>query len=75
MVAKFLQGRSKVKAEEIVEHPTEIEDLLKLADEIVGHYLTTEASERARSSYNLGSGKRFVQGTWWNNLNIEAQVT
>ena len=57
------------------EHLTEIEDLLKLADEIVGQYLTTEASECARSSNNLGGGKRFIQGTQWNSLNVEAQVT
>jgi hypothetical protein len=53
----------------------EIEDLLKLADEIVEHYLTTEASERAKSSDNLGGRRRFVQGTRWNNLNVEAQTT
>jgi hypothetical protein len=53
----------------------EIEDLLKLADEIVEHYLTTEAPEWARSSNNLGGRKRFIQGTLWNILNVEAQVT
>ena len=36
-------------------YPMEIEGLLKLADQIVEQYLTTETSEHASSSNNVGS--------------------
>jgi hypothetical protein len=51
----------------------EIEDLLKLADQIVEQYLTTEASERAGSSNNVGSRNEFVRGAPWHNLHSEIQ--
>lgn len=50
------------------EHPTDIEDLLKLANVLVRCYLTTEAHERALHSNNRHSRHSFKNGTPWTAL-------
>ena len=47
------------------QHQTNMEDLLKLADTLVGQYLTAEAYERALYSNNGHVRNAFVNGSPW----------
>jgi hypothetical protein len=47
------------------ENPTDVEGLLKLADVLVRHYLTTEAYQRAQNSNNPPGRHAFVNGSPW----------